>query len=385
MYKWKTNRCPAKSETVRPSFSCLSLTSHSVTGIAGFVNFNWVQKGVNLKRRPISRSNPAFQTCVPPVAVVAGSAEVLEGGGDFESKSVESAEILEKSDEKNEESKLVYKIIFAAGGTGGHVYPAIAIADAVQEVCTSCSILFAGTRDRMEWTAVPAAGYDIFPIRAVQVQRPLASMANILLPLTLARALLVSLRLVMFTFQPHVVVGTGGYVSVPVCLIAWLFGCQIAILEPNAYPGLANRLIGLIASTVFVAFEESETYFPSGRCRKLGTPVRATLRKLLPKARVLRCLLSAEGVAREKEGGMPMNKKPQGSLDEETDQKSEEEVIVVLGGSLGARAINEAMIMVALPLLAANSRRHIFWQTGRRYYEEVKNLSTPHPRLHVMP
>lgn len=250
------------------------------------------------------------------------------------------------------------RILFAAGGTGGHVYPALAIADELQKLSPGASIHFVGTRERMEWEIIPKAGYAISPIPAVAIQRPFYSIANLLLPFRLLRCLWLSWQIVR-NFQPDVVVGTGGYVAGPVCLMAALSGAVVAIQEQNAYAGLSNRILGRFAAVVFVAFAAAKAYFPSKKCVLVGNPTRAVLREPIDRGTALRSFFDAEFSGRE-------------------------EVIVVMGGSLGARLINEATAAIALSLLEQNPNRFIIWQTGRVNYDDTLNRVGAHPRLAVL-
>ena len=259
------------------------------------------------------------------------------------------------------------------------MYPAIAIADAIKDTNPSVEISFAGTRERMEWAAVPKAGYTIFPVKAVSIKRPLWSPANLLLPFRFLQALVVCWNLIGH-IKPHVVVGTGGYVSAPTCLVGWLRGCQVAIAEQNAYPGLANRLVGHIAAVVFAAFEAAKPFFPAARCQLLGNPVRAALFKKILKHEALDHFFPhrlSENQGSESESGT--KRAPGGS------SSLAEDAVLVLGGSLGAGAINRAMREGVAKLLLSSPSRHVIWQTGARHYESVLCQLTPHPRLAVVP
>lgn len=251
------------------------------------------------------------------------------------------------------------RILFAAGGTGGHVYPALAIADEVKNLNPATEIHFVGTRERMEWDIVPKAGYTISPIPAVAIQRPFYSFANLFLPLRLLLCVFLSWRIVR-KFRPDVVVGTGGYVAGPVCLMAALSGVKVAIQEQNAYAGLSNRILGRVAKVVFVAFAAATAYFPDKKCILVGNPTRRVLQQRIDKLSALRTFFEVES------GG-------------------HEEVVVVMGGSLGARLINEAMAGTVLSLLEQNPRRYIIWQTGRMNHDSTLSRVGTHPRLALLP
>ena len=243
-------------------------------------------------------------------------------------------------------------ILFAAGGTGGHVYPAIAIADALRQRMPQAQIQFAGTRNRMEWKAVPKAGYEMHPVSAVGLDRARLH-RNLALPFKLTRSLAESYAMVR-RFDPDVAVGTGGYVSGPVLLAATLIGKPILVQEQNAWPGLTNRLLGKRAARIHVAFEAAREHFPSDRCVCSGNPVRKELAETDPAGARQRYGLPADAF-----------------------------VIAVFGGSLGSRAINEAMVRHIDALLRDESV-HVLWQSGRRYFDEMRRRVPERPRLHLM-
>ncbi|SHK31246.1 undecaprenyldiphospho-muramoylpentapeptide beta-N-acetylglucosaminyltransferase [Rhodothermus profundi] len=232
------------------------------------------------------------------------------------------------------------RVLLTGGGTGGHVYPAIAIAEAIQAQCPEAVIAFAGTRERLEWRAVPAAGFSIYPITAAALPRRWSlRMAQV--PWKLMRGFAESLQLVR-SFDPNVVIGTGGYVSAPVLLAARLLGRPFVLQEQNAFPGLTNRLLGRWAARVYIAFPEAQDYFPEDRCVLSGNPVRAALRQI------------ARPEARHR-FGLPVAS----------------QVLFVFGGSLGSMVLNEALLQV-LPTLLDEPQLHLLWQTGRKHYEHVR-------------
>jgi UDP-N-acetylglucosamine--N-acetylmuramyl-(pentapeptide) pyrophosphoryl-undecaprenol N-acetylglucosamine transferase len=243
-------------------------------------------------------------------------------------------------------------ILFAGGGTGGHVYPAIAIADAIRRHMPAASIAFAGTRDRMEWEAVPKAGYDIYPITVSGLHRN-QPLRNVSLPYKLARSLVESRTLVR-KLDPDVAVGTGGYVSGPVLFAASLAGTPLVLQEQNAYAGLTNRLLGRRATRIHVAFLEAKKYLPADRCVLSGNPTRMEL---------LACD-AAEGRAHY---GVP----------------PDAFVLAVLGGSLGSRAINEA-VAHGIETVLRDESTHVLWQSGRQYFEALRARVPEHPRLRLL-
>jgi UDP-N-acetylglucosamine--N-acetylmuramyl-(pentapeptide) pyrophosphoryl-undecaprenol N-acetylglucosamine transferase len=242
--------------------------------------------------------------------------------------------------------------LFAGGGTGGHVYPAIAIADAVRDLAPEAEIRFAGTREKMEWEAVPKAGYRIHQITISGLHRG-QPLRNLTLPFKLVKSMMESRKLVK-QFDPDVAVGTGGYVSGPVLFTASLRGKPIVIQEQNAYAGLTNRFLGKRAHRIHVAFLEAKDFLPSGKCVYSGNPTRKDLTR-------------ADSVEARRFYDLP----------------PDAFVLVVFGGSLGSRAINEAMRSNVSELLQDESL-WIIWQTGRQYFKDVKRRVPEHPRLNVL-
>ncbi len=248
-------------------------------------------------------------------------------------------------------------MLFACGGTGGHVYPAIAIADAVRRVRPDAAIAFAGTRDRMEWEAVPKAGY---PIRAVTVsgfQRGLSASAlarNAAFPFKLAKGLWESWRLVG-AFDPDVVVGTGGYASGPVGLAASLRGCKLVLQEQNAYAGATNKLLAGRADRVFLAFQAAAPYFGDAPTEISGNPVRQDL-------------VDVDRAEARAHWDIPESA----------------DVLLAMGGSLGAGPINGAL-KLNLDALLDDPRAFVIWAAGKRYYDTLRTAVPDHPRLRLVP
>jgi UDP-N-acetylglucosamine--N-acetylmuramyl-(pentapeptide) pyrophosphoryl-undecaprenol N-acetylglucosamine transferase len=244
------------------------------------------------------------------------------------------------------------RILFAGGGTGGHVYPAIAIADAVRRLVPTAAVEFAGTQDRMEWEAVPKAGYAIHPVTVTGFQRSL-SPRNLAFPFKLMRGLWQSISLVR-AFDPDVVVGTGGFVSGPVLFAAALLKRPVLIQEQNAYAGVTNKLLARRAARIHVAFPEAAAYFPAGRSVLSGNPTRADL------------------LEATREEGRRHFEIPEDAA-----------VILVFGGSLGSQALNEAM-EASINELLADENTHVIWQSGARYYDRLKAKVPEHGRLRLL-
>ena len=232
------------------------------------------------------------------------------------------------------------------------MYPAIAIADAIKALAPGATVVFAGSEDRLEWKAVPQAGYSIHPITVSGIQRRL-TLDNLKVPFRAVKGFMQSWRLVR-SLQPDVGVGTGGYVSGPALMAASLQGVPIVLQEQNAHAGLTNRLLGRRAARVHVAFPEAMGEFPIGVCMLSGNPIRASL-------------TDVDAEASREHFGLPPAAR----------------VLLVMGGSLGSEAINSSLIEMHSALLRDESV-HVIWQTGRRYIDEVEERVADHPRLHVM-
>ena len=244
------------------------------------------------------------------------------------------------------------RILFAGGGTGGHVYPAIAIADALVKKVPDAAIAFAGTRQKIEWRAVPKAGYPIHPITIQGFHRGNMS-RNVTFPFKLIAGLTQSWSLVG-AFDPDVVVGTGGYVSGPVLYAAHKRKRPVVIQEQNALPGITNKLLGKFAHTVHIAFEDAKNHFGSARCILSGNPTRNALQH--PDIEAARDHFSIPESA---------------------------STVFMFGGSLGSAALNRAMESMIQSLLE-NEQRYVIWQTGAIYYDALSKRIPEHPRLRLL-
>ncbi len=248
-----------------------------------------------------------------------------------------------------------YRVLMAAGGTGGHVYPAIAIADALKAQGSDMDIRFVGTKNHMEWTSVPKAGYEITPIWISGLQRRLTP-KNVLFPIKLLTALVQSYWLLR-SFRPSIVISCGGYVAGPVGWVAAKLGIPIIIQEQNSYPGVTNRMLARYARRIFTAFPDAQDHFPEDRVRMVGNPTRNKLRQ------------ANAQTARE--------------YFRFTEDRP---VLLVLGGSLGAKSINQAM-RHSLDTLHDIVGLQIIWQCGKRYIDDLeKDIDVedyPRLRLHA--
>lgn len=243
------------------------------------------------------------------------------------------------------------RILLAGGGTGGHVYPAIAIANAIRDMESEAAIAFAGTREHLEWSAVPQAGYAIHPITVSGFHRR-QPMRNIGLPAKLARGLVQSLALVR-DFDADAAVGTGGYVSGPVLLAAHMKKRPIVVQEQNAYAGVTNKLLSRRASQIHIAFPEARRWFPASKCRLTGNPTRAEL-------------ASADRDRARAELGVPHGAR----------------VLFVFGGSLGSQALNSVM-QRWVQRHGCREGLFLLWQTGRLYFDGLRRRAAHHPRLRL--
>ncbi len=248
------------------------------------------------------------------------------------------------------------KIIISGGGTGGHVYPAIAIADAIKKIRPDSQIQFVGAIGKMEMEKVPEAGYPIIGLWISGFQRKF-TLNNLLFPVKLAHSMWKASQIVK-EFAPHVVVGVGGYASAPVMKAAHAKNIPTIIQEQNGYAGVTNKLLAAKADKICIAYPDMERYFPKDKLVFTGNPVRKDITNLT-------------GLIKEALPyfGLNISKK----------------TLLVLGGSLGARTINESIAAGINELLAADIQ--VIWQTGKFYYEEFSapyKIGKPEG-LHIAP
>ena len=233
--------------------------------------------------------------------------------------------------------------MIAGGGTGGHVFPALAIAGGLRGRVPQAELLFVGAEGRMEMTKVPEAGYTIVGLPIAGLQRRLA-LSNFSLPLKLFLSLVKSIALVR-EFRPDAIVGVGGYASAPLLLAARILRIPYLIQEQNSFAGLTNKLLAKGASAICVAFEGMEKYFPARKIHLTGNPVRKDL---------------LEQNISQYEAQLHFGLQPG------------RPTILVLGGSLGARTINEA-VAKALPGWKEKGYQ-LIWQTGKGWVEKAPAL-----------
>jgi UDP-N-acetylglucosamine--N-acetylmuramyl-(pentapeptide) pyrophosphoryl-undecaprenol N-acetylglucosamine transferase len=235
------------------------------------------------------------------------------------------------------------RIIISGGGTGGHIFPALAIADAFRKLAPGCDILFIGAEGRMEMEKVPAAGYPIRPIRIEGFNRK-NLLYNLKVFYRLWQAIRESRRLIK-DFGAHVVIGTGGFVSGPVLWAASQMGIPIVIQEQNSIPGLTNRLLSNKVKLVCTAYPGLEKYFRKARVVLTGNPVREKIELLRPSR--------AEGC---RHFGLAEDKA----------------VVLVYGGSQGARSLN--LFMHKKAAVFADKGIQVIWQTGKIFQSQAEKL-----------
>jgi len=235
------------------------------------------------------------------------------------------------------------RVLISGGGTGGHVFPAIAIADALKKLVPSCEFLFVGANGKIEMDKVPAAGYKIIGLDIKGFKRKV-SFDTISTLFKVSKSAFKALNIVR-AFKPDVAIGVGGYASGPVLKIASVLGIPTMIQEQNSYAGVTNKLLAQKASKIFVAYDGMEKFFQKDKIVLTGNPVRSNIGEKLMSSDQAKLSL-----------GIPDHHK----------------VILILGGSLGARTLNEAMV-AGYEQLRNRLDITIIWQVGKLYLEEFKS------------
>ena len=238
----------------------------------------------------------------------------------------------------------VYKFIISGGGTGGHIYPAIAIANELKSQYPNADILFVGASDKMEMQKVPQAGYPIQGLWIAGLQRRL-TLQNLLFPFKLFFSL-IKAGWIVKSFKPDAVIGTGGFASGPLLQMAALFGIPTVVQEQNSYPGITNKMLASKAKVICVAYENLERFFPKHKIVLTGNPVRQDLLTVGEK--------KSEALSHFK---LDANKK----------------TLLVLGGSLGARRINQLIEKELESILAQNIQ--VIWQCGKLYIDDYQKYN----------
>ncbi|MBL7766036.1 MAG: undecaprenyldiphospho-muramoylpentapeptide beta-N-acetylglucosaminyltransferase [Chitinophagaceae bacterium] len=233
------------------------------------------------------------------------------------------------------------RLMIAGGGTGGHIFPAIAIANAVRKLNPSSEILFVGAKGKMEMEKVPSAGYKIIGLDIAGLNRS-SIWKNISLPFKLIKSFLHAGKIIK-DFRPNVAVGVGGYASFPILYMAQRNGISTVIQEQNSFAGKSNKILGKKAKAICVAYHRMERFFPKENILYTGNPVRASI---------------YENKHTQKEGAAFFQLNP--------DQK----IVFAFGGSLGARSINETLKTQFKILCEKNVQ--LIWQTGTGFFEQAK-------------
>jgi UDP-N-acetylglucosamine--N-acetylmuramyl-(pentapeptide) pyrophosphoryl-undecaprenol N-acetylglucosamine transferase len=247
------------------------------------------------------------------------------------------------------------KIIISGGGTGGHIFPALSIANEIRELIPLSEILFVGAEGRMEMERVPAAGYNIVGLPVMGFPRK-PGVNTIKFFISLARSMRLARRVIK-QFNPDVVVGVGGYASGPILKTAAKLKFPSVIQEQNSYAGVTNRLLAKKVNFICVAYDKMEKYFPAAKIVHTGNPVRKNL---------------VEAIGKKVEAlqffGLSGDKK----------------VILLVGGSLGARTLNES-VLASIDSIR-NSNVEVIWQTGKYYSQEIQkrmqDVDCPNLQIH---
>lgn len=247
------------------------------------------------------------------------------------------------------------RIIISGGGTGGHIFPAVAIADALKKLHPDTAILFVGANGRMEMEKVPAAGYQIEGLDIAGFQRG-SILKNLSLPFKVLSSVSKA-KSIIKNFKPDAVVGVGGYASGPLLYAASTKNLPILIQEQNSYAGITNKWLSKKAKRICVAFDNMQQFFPADRIIKTGNPIRRT---------------SVEIQGKREEAFNFFKLSPS------------KKTILVTGGSLGAGTLNKCMLAGLEQLIAADVQ--LIWQTGKYYYKGIieKLGSTIHPNICVL-
>lgn len=232
------------------------------------------------------------------------------------------------------------RVIISGGGTGGHIFPAIAIADEIKKRFPTCHILFVGAEGKMEMERVPRAGYKIKALPIQGFQRKL-SLSNLKLPFKIISSLLKARRIIK-NFKPQLVIGVGGYASGPTLKMANLIGVPTLIQEQNSFPGKTNKLLAKKAKAICTAYPNMERFFPKESIIYTGNPVRPEM-------------VNIEGKLEEAYAHFKLN--------------PEKPTILVIGGSLGAKTLNKAIKYGMEKLDEAGIQ--VLWQCGRLYHADM--------------
>jgi UDP-N-acetylglucosamine--N-acetylmuramyl-(pentapeptide) pyrophosphoryl-undecaprenol N-acetylglucosamine transferase len=247
------------------------------------------------------------------------------------------------------------RVIISGGGTGGHIFPAVAIANALKKLNPAIEILFVGANGRMEMDKVPQAGYKIIGLDIQGIQRK-AIWKNLLFPVKLLASISKAVGIIK-SFKPDAAVGVGGYASGPLLYAASLKGVPTLIQEQNSYAGVTNKWLSKKAQKICVAFDGMDKFFPADTIVKTGNPVRKQ---------------SVDTAGKRDTALQEFNLSPN------------KKTILVTGGSLGARTLNHSLLADLDKLIAADVQ--VIWQTGKVYYKGImeKLGANYHPNIHIL-
>lgn len=253
-----------------------------------------------------------------------------------------------------------HRYLISGGGTGGHIFPALAIANKIKKENPEAEILFIGASDKMEMKRVPEAGYPIEGLRIYGISRdfsPKGIWKNIKLPFVLMRAMRKA-RAIIREFKPDIAIGVGGFASGPALKAADQIGVPTLLQEQNSYPGVTNKMLAPKAKSICVAYEGLEKYFPADKIVLTGNPIRAEILNLKRK----------DPKAYDFFGFSP-----------------EKKTVLVVGGSLGARTLNETMAAHLEEL--RNADLQVIWQTGELFYKNIdsKLLASQDEQVRILP
>ncbi|UAB84583.1 undecaprenyldiphospho-muramoylpentapeptide beta-N-acetylglucosaminyltransferase [Zunongwangia sp. SCSIO 43204] len=243
------------------------------------------------------------------------------------------------------------RIILSGGGTGGHIYPAIAIADEVKRRYPDARIKFVGAQDKMEMEKVPQAGYEIEGLWISGLQRKL-TLKNLMFPFKLLNSISKS-RKIIKDFKPNVAIGTGGFASGPLLHVANKKDIPTLLQEQNSFPGITNKILAKRANVICAAYDEVKRFFPQEKVKKTGNPVRQDLLDI-----------DTKRIEAQKFFNLDSDKK----------------TVLVLGGSLGARRVNQLIAQHADRLKQENIQ--LIWQCGKLYYEDYKTYTEGTVQVH---
>ncbi|WBL21801.1 undecaprenyldiphospho-muramoylpentapeptide beta-N-acetylglucosaminyltransferase [Zunongwangia sp. HRR-M8] len=243
------------------------------------------------------------------------------------------------------------RIILSGGGTGGHIYPAIAIADEVKRRYPDAKIKFVGAQDKMEMEKVPQAGYEIEGLWISGLQRKL-TFKNLMFPFKLLNSISKSKKIIK-DFKPNIVIGTGGFASGPLLHVANKQEIPTLLQEQNSFPGITNKILAKRANVICAAYDEVKRFFPQEKVKKTGNPVRQDLLNIDTK-----------------------REEAQKFFNLDTNKKT----VLVLGGSLGARRVNQLIAQYSDKLKKNDIQ--LIWQCGKLYFEEYKSYSEGTVQVH---